>query len=192
LNWSRVSKENWRANFTIGQIYRDTADGNFSDSSGLSGATSDFFLAGQFANNDGLSLTGRTLLGTDGNVSKASARLGWSNQKLWLDASFIWLEADPYEGRDSVLSEWVLDSSYRMSRHWTGLFDWRFDAGSGRTAEAGVGLEYRNECLQVELSLSRKFSTSSTVQSDTKFGLSVALLGFSVNNQDKSYDRTCG
>jgi len=192
LNWSRHSKEDWRANFTIGQIYRDTVDANFTQSSGLSGTTSDFLLAGQFANPNGLSVSGRTLLGTDGNLSKAAARLGWTNQRLWLDASFIWLDADPAEGRTDVLSEWALDSTYRMSQHWTGLFDWRFDAGTGRTAEAGVGLEYRNECMKVELSLSRKFSTSTTVQSDTKFGLSVSLLGFAVKAQDKSYDRTCG
>ncbi|KPA22415.1 LPS-assembly protein LptD precursor [Shimia sp. SK013] len=192
LNWSRIAKEDWRANFTIGQIYRDTSDPDFTNSSGLSGATSDFLLAGNFQNPAGLSVAGRTLLGTDGSLSKAAARLGWTNQRLWLDASFIWLDEDAAEDRSEVLSEWALDSSYRLSRHWTGLLDWRFDAGAGRTAEAGVGLEYRNECLKLELSLSRKFSTSSTVQSDTKIGFSVALLGFSVRAQDKSYDRTCG
>ncbi|WP_270730096.1 LPS-assembly protein LptD [Shimia sp. Alg240-R146] len=192
LNWSRIAQEDWRANFTIGQIYRNTSDPDFTDTSGLSGSTSDFLLAGHFQNPDGLSVAGRTLLGTDGRLSKAAARLGWTNQRLWLDASFVWLDADAAENRSEVLSEWVLDSSYRLSRHWTGLLDWRFDAGAGRTAEAGLGLEYRNECLKLELSLSRKFSTSSTVQSDTKIGLSVALLGFSVNAQDKSYDRTCG
>jgi LPS-assembly protein len=192
LNWSRIAQEDWRANFTIGQIYRDTSDPDFTNTSGLSGSTSDFLLAGHFQNPTGLSVAGRTLLGTDGRLSKAAARLGWTNQRLWLDASFVWLDADAAENRSEVLSEWVLDSSYRLSRHWTGLLDWRFDAGAGRTAEAGVGLVYRNECLKLELSLSRKFSTSSTVQSDTKIGLSVALLGFSVNAQDKSYDRTCG
>lgn len=192
LNWSRHSKDDWRATFTIGQVYRNTANADFTQSSGLSGTTSDFLLAGQFANPNGLAVSGRTLIDTDGSLSKAAARLGWSNERLWVDASFFWLNEDAAEDRAEVLSEWVVDSSYRMSRHWTGLFDWRFDAGSGRTAEAGVGLEYRNECLQVELSLSRTFSTSTTVQSDTKFGLSVSLLGFAVNNPDKSYDRTCG
>ncbi|MCP4820289.1 MAG: LPS-assembly protein LptD [Shimia sp.] len=192
LNWSRITKDNWRANFTIGQVYRNTADADFTSSSGLQGTTSNFLLAGQFNNAKGLSVTGRTLLGNDGSLNKAAARLGWTNQDLWLDASFIWLDADAAEGRTDVLAEWVLDSSYRISRHWTGLFDWRFDAGTGRTAEAGAGLEYRNECLKVKLSLSRKFSTSTTVSSDTKFGLSVSLLGFAVKAQDKSYDRTCG
>lgn len=192
LNWSRVSKENWRANFTIGQVYRNTADTDFTNSSGLFGTTSNFLLAGQFNNAKGLNATGRALLGNDGSLTKAAARIGWTNTQLWLDASFIWLEADAAEGRSDVLAEWVLDSSYRINRHWTGLLDWRFDAGTGRTAEAGAGLEYRNECLKVELSLSRKFSTSTTVSSDTKFGLSVSLLGFAVKAQDKSYDRTCG
>ncbi|TCL09590.1 LPS-assembly protein [Shimia isoporae] len=192
LNWSRIAKSDWRASFTLGQVYRDIALPDFTSSSGLDGNTSDYLIAGRFSTAKGLAVGGRTLLGTDGELSKAEARLGWTNKKLWLDASFIWLDADPAQSRPDLLAEWAIDSSYRMSRHWTGLLDWRFDAGSGETAEAGLGLEYRNECLKVELSLSRKFSTSTRVASDTSFGLSVTLLGFSVNAPDKSYDRTCG
>jgi LPS-assembly protein len=137
-------------------------------------------------------VSARGLLDSGGTLSKAAARLGWSNPTLMVDASYIWLDSDPAEDRNQRISEVTLDSSYRFSRHWTGLVDWRYDAGAGKSAEAGIGLKYRNECVQVELSLSRRFSTSSTVQSSNSFGINVALLGFSVNSNDKSYSRTCG
>ena len=192
LNWARYAPDSWQGNFTIGQVYHQDVQADFTQSSGLSGRESDILLAGQIKTRNGLNLSARTLFDVNSGVDKAAARIGWNNKDLWLDASYVWLAPDAAENRTSVLSEWALDSRYRMSRHWTGLLDWRYDAGSGRTAEAGLGLEYRNECVKVELSVSRRFSTSTTVQSSTDFGLTVALLGFSVNAGDKSYARTCG
>ncbi|MFY0661091.1 MAG: LPS-assembly protein LptD [Shimia sp.] len=192
VNWSRVSNAGWRGNLTFGQVFRQDAQPDFTQSSGLSGTSSDVLVAGQLSNQSGLLFTGRALLDTKGDLDKVGARLGWSNDRLWLDASYIWLQKDLAESRDKDISEMKFDGSYRINRHWTGMMDWQFDAVSGETSEAGLGLEYRNECLRVELSLSRRFSTSSTVQSSTKVGFNVALLGFSVNSNDKSYDRKCG
>ncbi len=192
LNWSRVSTTGWRGSLTFGQVFRQDAETDFTQSSGLSGTSSDLLVAGQLSNQDGLLFTGRALIDTRGDLDKVGARIGWTNETLWLDASYIWLQKDLAESRTNDISELTFDGSYRLNRHWTGLMDWRFDAVSGETSEAGVGLEYRNECLRVELSLSRRFSTSTTVQSSTRVGFNVALLGFSVNSNNKSYDRKCG
>ncbi|MEC8196660.1 MAG: LPS assembly protein LptD, partial [Pseudomonadota bacterium] len=192
LNWSRIRTTGWRGNLTFGQVFRQDPETNFTQSSGLSGTSSDLLVAGQISNQDGLLFTGRAIFDTRGDLDKAAARIGWTNETLWLDASYIWLEKDLAESRASDISELTFDGSYRLNRHWTGLMDWRFDAVSGETSEAGVGLEYRNECLRVGLSLSRRFSTSTNVQSSTRVGFNVALLGFSVNSNNKSYDRKCG
>ncbi len=192
LNWSRISTTGWRGSLTFGQVFRQDAETDFTQSSGLSGTSSDLLVAGQLSNQDGLLFTGRALIDTRGDLDKVGARIGWTNETLWLDASYIWLQKDLAESRANDISELTFDGSYRLNRHWTGLMDWRFDAVSGETSEAGVGLEYRNECLRVELSLSRRFSTSTTVQSSTRVGFNVALLGFSVNSNNKSYDRKCG
>ncbi len=192
LNWARYSKDRWRGNFTIGQVYHQDVQPDFSHTSGLSTSETDFLVAGQYKTSKGFDLATRTLFSLDDGINKASARIGWTNEKLWLDASYIWLGADSAEDRDKTLAEWALDSRYRLSRHWTSLFDWRFDAGNNETAEAGVGLEYRNECVKFELTVSRRFSTSTTVLPSTDIGLSVGLLGFSVNSKDKSYSRKCG
>lgn len=192
FNWSRYSAAGWQGNLTIGQVFHEEDQVDFTRTSGLDDVVSDLLLAGQIKTRNGLSFTARTIYDYDAGIRKADARVGWSNSKLWLDGRYVWLAPDVAENRTSTLSEWALDSRYRLARHWTGLFDWRYDAGNNKTAEAGVGLEYRNECVKVELSVSRRFSTSTTVQSSTSFGLTVALLGFSVKSSQKSYDRTCG
>jgi len=89
------------------------------------------------------------------------------------------------------LAEWVIDSRYRMSRHWSGLIDWSYDVANRSMSEAGIGVEYRNECVKMVFSVSRRFTSSATVQPSTSIGFTISLLGFSVRTADKSYDRTC-
>ena len=54
----------------------------------------------------------------------------------------------------------------------------RYDIRGARLAESGLYLKYRNECIDVALSLSRSYSSSSSLSPSTNFGLSVELLGF--------------
>lgn len=191
VNWSRFDPDGWQARFTLGQVYHKTAQVDFTQSSGLSGTRSDLLVAGQISTQNGLSIMARGLFDWSGGLDKASARVSWTNNKLWLDASVVWLEADAAEDRASRMAEWVLDGRYRIHRNWSALADWRYDVAASNSVEAGLGLEYRNECVKIGLSVSRNFTTSATVQPSTDIGLTVALLGFSVKSNDKSYNRTC-
>ena len=191
VNWSRFDPTGWQAHFSLGQVYHKKAQADFSESSGLSGTRSDLLVAGQVMSQNGFSIMARGLFDWSGGLNKASARAGWTNNKFWLDASLVWLEADLAEDRANRLSEWVIDGRYRLNRNWTALADWRYNVASSQSAEAGLGLEYRNECVKIGLSISRNFTTSATVQPSTDIGLTVALLGFSVRSADKSYNRTC-
>jgi len=191
VNWARFDPAGWRSHLSLGQVFQQNPHADFSLTSGLSDATSDLLMAGQIVTDGGLTLMARGLLDPQGGLNKASARAGWTNDKIWLDASYVWLGADTMEDRTQDLAEWVLDTRYRVNRHWTALADWRYDVAAGQSAGAGIGLEYRNECVKIGLSVSRSFITSTTVQPSTNIGLTVALLGFSVSAKDKSYNRTC-
>ncbi|MEQ9693897.1 LPS assembly protein LptD [Shimia sp. SDUM112013] len=191
LNWSRIDPDGWQAYLSFGQVYQKDVHPDFTTSSGLSQSPSDFLIAGQFRNNNGLTFTARGLFDGFSGLNKASAHAAWSNEKLWLVGSYVWLGADPAEGRADKVAEWTLDSRYRFSRHWTGLLDWRYDLASDQSAEAGIGLEYRNECVLVGLDVSRSFITNTNVEPRTSVGLTISFLGFSVNSKDKSYHRTC-
>lgn len=190
MNWSRLGPK-WETHLTVGQVIRQDVHDDFTLSSGLAGTESDFLVATQLKSQSGIDLTLRTLIDGVNGLNKAEARGAWNNDRLDLGASYVWLGADADEDRASVLSEWNLDSSYRLNRHWTGLANWRYDVASDTTAEAGIGLEYRNECVNARFSVSRRFTSSTTVRPATDLSFTVQILGFSAATTDKSYARTC-
>lgn len=190
LNMSHFG-ETWNAGLSFGHIIREADQDSFSVSSGLTGRASDLLVAGQMTHDNGLSITGRMLLDEQISLTKAEASGGWHNDRLGVNASYVWLGQDAEENRPDILAEWNLDSSYRMTRHWTGLANWRFDVADNRTTEAGVGLEYRNECVKAQLAVSRRFTSSTSVQPVTDLSFTVELLGFSAKTRDKSYSRSC-
>ncbi|MCC1493373.1 LPS-assembly protein LptD [Cognatishimia sp. F0-27] len=191
LRWMHWAPAGWQAALTIGRIWREEEDPDFTRSSGLEGGVSDWLLAGRFSHPVGLTLTARGLLDDEARFSKAEARAGWSNSRMDLGASYVLLVTDPEEDRDAALSEWTFDGRYRFDTHWTGSTEWRYDLADERLDRAGFGLQYRNECVEVEVSASRRFASSSNLEPSTEFGLTVALNGFSTGRSAKEYRRTC-
>ncbi|WP_370231449.1 LPS-assembly protein LptD [Cognatishimia sp.] len=183
--------ETWNAGLSFGHILYEKANDSFTVTSGLEGRASDLLVAGQMSHDNGLMVTGRLLLDEQVSLTKAEASGGWHNERLGLNASYVWLGQDAEENRPDTLAEWTLDSSYRMTRHWTGLANWRFDVAGNRTTEAGFGLEYRNECVKAQLAVGRRFTSSTSVQPVTDLSFTVELLGFSAKTRDKSYSRSC-
>ncbi|WP_136440875.1 LPS-assembly protein LptD [Pacificoceanicola onchidii] len=191
LRWMHEAPAGWSAALTFGRVWRETADADFSRSSGLQPLASDWLIAGRFANASGLSLVARGLLDGDFRFSKAEARAGWTNARMDLGASYLLLVTDPQEDRTSAQSEWSFDGSYRMSRHWTGSTNWRYDLAGRNLDRVGLGLQYRNECVQVDFGVERRYASSTTLEPSTDFDLTVALTGFGTSDSAKEYRRTC-
>ena len=197
LSWSRIDPKGWENTLVFGQVVRDERQlefngaPSFTNSSGLQGRHSDFLLAGQLRAPNGMALTARGLFDGAYDTTKAEARASWQNDLADIGATYIWLRADPAENRPSTISEWAIDGSYRLSRHWTGSANWRYDVASDRSVTAGVGLTYTNECVEAKFSASRRFTSSTILEPTTNYSLTVALRGFSAKTQDKSYLRTC-
>lgn len=191
VNWMRHAPQGVQTNLVLGQIIRETPDTDFSRTSGLTGQVSDVLIAGQIKTPAGLSLSTRTLHDGDLALSKAEARLMLQRQDFNLGASYVWLGTDLDEDRMATQSEWTLDGSYRFARHWTGSANVRYDVARDRTSAAGMGLRYRNECVELNLSLSRRFTASAIVAPSTDIGFTVAIRGFGVGSSDASYTRTC-
>ncbi|PYC49339.1 LPS-assembly protein LptD [Litorivita pollutaquae] len=190
--WSRYAASGNESTFVLGQVFRDEADSDFTRSSGLSGKTSGILVGSQWRSANGLALTGRGVLDMDLDLSKIEARAEWfKSDAANLSASYVWLGADTVEDRPDTVSEWSIDGSYRIARHWIGSANWRYDVADDRTAEAGIGIQYRNECVDVMLSLSRRFTSSLILAPSTDISFTVGLRGFSTDTIDKSYTRRC-
>ncbi|WP_323764264.1 LPS-assembly protein LptD [Marinovum sp.] len=191
LRFLHKAASGWEAGLSVGRVYRNAQNDDFTATSGLDEATSDWLFATHFRSTDGLYIQSRTLWDDTGEVSKSAARGAWSNDRVDLGASFILLPADSDEDRDEKVAEWSFDGSYRFSRHWTVSGDAQYDIADNRAVEAGLGLAYRNECIEAAFTADRTFADSSNLDPFTTYGLTVTLKGFSTGGDAGSYSRTC-
>lgn len=191
VTWTRFDPDGWKFSVAAGRVVRSEDLGQFSTGSSLAGTRSDWLLAMQLQANNGLAVTNRALFDDDFSFSKDELRLSWNQPHLNFDANYVWLVADLAEDRPTATSEFALNVGWQMSEGWRGTASGRYDFTENRAARAGIGLQYANECALVDLSLSRRFTSSTSVRPTTEFGLSVALNGFGSGADGKRYRRSC-
>jgi LPS-assembly protein len=198
VSYTRFDPAGWQGSLALGQVWREERmlerDGltpSFAKSSGLRPRASDLLIAGQFRNATGLTVTARGLFDSMFDTTKAEARASWRNDDTNIAATYVWLSADPAENRPAKVSEWAIDGSYRFAQNWTGHAEWRFDAAAERSVRAGAGLTYSNECVDITLSVSRRFTSSTILEPETNIGFTVGFTGFSSATRDPSFTRTC-
>ncbi|MFW8592795.1 LPS-assembly protein LptD [Cribrihabitans neustonicus] len=190
-NWARYATRGWQAFATAGQVLRHNGDGRFTKSSGLGGTSSDILLAGQLRYGQDLALTARGLLSGSANFSKAEFRGDWRTDRVNLTGSYLWLGTDPQEDRSEEASEMWFDGSYDINPSWSASARLRYDISDGRATRAGVGVAYSTECVTVDLSVNRRYTSTTSIEPATDFGFTISLNGFSVKSGSKQYRRTC-
>ncbi len=177
-SWTRHDSAGWSTTLSMGRILRQRDLGQFSAASALGGARSDWLAALRYDSAGGLSITNRAIFGSDLRLARNDLQLDWSWARGMVSTSVLHVRANPDEDRLNDASEWRLDAEVNVDEHWTARVDWRYDLAESRAARAGVGFEYRNECLSVDVSVSRNFGQGGSVLRATNVGLSVELLGF--------------
>ena len=178
LSYTRVDPAGWVLSTAVGRVLRTEDLGQFSTASGLDGKSSDWLLAAQMTLPQGMGLSQRLLMDDDFSLTKSETRLALTSDRYDLSGSYIFLTADTEEERPADIAELSLDGSYKMTNGWIARAEARYDLEADRANRAGLGLQFRNECVAVDLSLSRRFTSSTSVKPTTDFGLSVDLVGF--------------
>ncbi len=192
LNWARYDPDGWRMGATVGRILRADGADAFAAGTGLDGTRSDWLAAGQIHLGDRLGLTARGLFDDGFDATSAEARLVYADERATLASTYLFLTPLPAENRPGTTHELTIDGTYRLTRHWTGNAEGRFDLEDNSTAEAGLGLEYRSECIRAAVSVSRRFTSSDSLVPTTDVGLEVSLAGLGGVAADASYRRGCG
>ncbi|MET4103154.1 LPS-assembly protein [Roseovarius sp. MBR-78] len=198
LSYARITPAGWQGRLALGHVIREDRlreppDGapTFSESSGLSERHSDLLMAMQLRDDTGLVVTARGLFDDEFDATKAEARVSWQNARTDLGATYTWLPEDLAESRPFTVSEWSFDGRYRFADHWSASGEWRYDASTDRSIRARAGLTYTNECVDITLSVSRRFTSTTVLEPETNIGFTVGLRGFSSASLDKSFTRTC-
>ena len=191
LGWSRLPPNGGSQSLTFGQILRAAPDSGFTLSSGLSGGSSDLLMAGQIIAPGGNALALRSLFNERLDFTKAELRGTWQAGGHSLSGSYLWLREDSAELRLRDTSEFNLSSGVKLTRHWQANADWRFDLADDRSATAGLGLTYNNECVTVNFSVDRRYTASTSLEPSTNLGFTVGLRGFSAQKGTERFARTC-
>ena len=181
VTWTRHDPAGWSMAATLGRVYRQADLGQFGPGSGLDGKTSDWLAAVNFDLADGLALTARAVMDDDLDLTKGEARMVYNGQRSALAGSVIWAVADPLENRPDPIQEVTLDARRMLDPSWTAKASGRYDFAAEQGSLAGLGVEFLNECVRLDVSLSRRFTSSTSVTPTTDFTLSLDLVGFGGN-----------
>ncbi len=178
LTWTRHDPAGWTVGVTLGRVYREADLGQFGTGAGLDGRRSDWLAAVNFDLADGIAITARAVVDDDLTLTKGEARLALNGERTALESSLIWAVADPLENRADPTQELTFDARRRIGDNWTGKLSGRYDFVADQGTVAGLGLEFLNECVRFDVSLSRRFTSSTSVTPTTDFALSLDLVGF--------------
>lgn len=178
VSWTRYDPDGWSLGLTLGRVLRERDYGQFGPASGLEGGTSDWLAAATLDWQSGLTATGRLVFDDSFSLSKGEVRLALNRDRLTLATSALWAEADETENRPDRSRELTIDAAWKATGALTAKLSGSYDFEAESGTIAGAGVEFRNECVAVDLSLSRRFSSSTSVTSTTDFGLKVDLIGF--------------
>jgi LPS-assembly protein len=178
ISWTRYDAAGWTMGATLGRVLRAKDLDQFGVASGLDGKSSDWLAALQVTTAQGMQVTNRLVFDDTFDLTKGEVRLDFPTERYGISSGYVWTVADASENRPDPTSELTFDAYYKLSDGWTSKASGRYDFEANRATRAGFGIEYKNECVLVDLSLSRRFTSSTSVEPTTDFGLSVELVGF--------------
>ena len=69
-------------------------------------------------------------------------------------------------------------AGWQITDGWWASAETRYDFTANSAQKAELGLQYRNECVTVEMSVERRFTSSDEVNAETSFDLGIRLGGF--------------
>lgn len=192
ITWTRFGAQGVTSTLSFGRALRETSQDGFTATSGLDDLQSDWLLAAQFTAPGGFLFDARSLWDDTDGLTVADSRIAWRNDWVSLGANYIWLGKDADEDRTSTISEWTVNSAFVLSDAWTLDLSARYDVAEDRPVRTGLGLQWKNECVTVDVSASRRFTSSSTVDPTTTFGISGSIGGFSSGRAAGGIATGCG
>lgn len=178
VGWTRIDPAGWSLGLTAGRVFRAEPDRAFDGAAPLGGKRSDWLLAAHYSDTNGLAIANRTLFDDSFSVSRNELRMGWLKPGLQLSAGYLWLDSQAEENRSSDVSELTATAGWQVAQGWWASTETRYDFSADRAQKAKLGLQYRNECLTIDMAVQRRFTSSQELRPETSFDLGVRLGGF--------------
>jgi LPS-assembly protein len=172
---------------TFGRVVRFSDEDQFAAGTGLAGGSSDWVGAVEVTLGTRLTAINRIRFDDSFDISRNEFSFLYNTVRAGLRASWVFLQGNAFGsdlGSQPQTSEIALDARYRFLPNWQVAADWRYDAASDSTLRAGAGITYGNECAEIDLSVSRRYTSSGDVPPSTSIGFVVRLAGLGVSESD--------
>jgi LPS-assembly protein len=139
---------------------------------------------------DTLRIRNRALFDDNLDVTSNELAVNWNAANASLSTRYTWLESDPDEGRPEDTGELLVNAGYRFDSDWTAGVNWRYDFADTEPRRAGLSLGFENECVDMEFTVSRRYTRNDTLEATTEFGFTVGLNGIG-GREGRSRARAC-
>lgn len=168
--------DGWELGLAGGVVLRSNPSSQFSQ---------DILGAVRFELPQKIRFTNRFLFDENLNIKRLESDLTLNRDSWDIGGAFIHLAPDPLAGSPVARTEGTLNGAYRFADNWEASAGWTRDFISGSDVTASAGLTYGNECIEIGLSLSRRFTSSINVPTATDVNLVIELAGFGGISQNK-------
>jgi LPS-assembly protein len=189
MSYNRLSPD-WQFDVYVGRIYRFDDRFQFSEPTGLNGKWSDWLVSGQLGLGEDFTVTNRAVFDEELEFARNELRLALEAGSAEFATSYLWLEENPAEDLSENVHEAILTAGYEFGRHWIGAIETRWDFIEERVARTDFDLTYRNECIALDLYLSRRYEEANDLDPTYDFGIELSLQGFGSGDSAR-YARRC-
>lgn len=193
MNYTRYDPDGWTMGLTLGRVIRAQPDPDFYQSTGLAGRWSDIVAAISLDFGTDFSLVNRALFASDLSFNRNEFVVSYDGDRGAMSTSYVYLAEgyNPYYGEQPEINEFGFDASYRFLANWEISGLWRYDMASGENLRAGGGLTYGNDCAEFDLSVSRRYTSSTNVPASTSVGFNVRLAGLGGSGEQEWPAKVC-
>ncbi len=191
VSYRRYDPSGWTLGVDIGRVFRTNPSTQFSTGSGLSGTRSDILAAVSFELRPRYRLISRVLVAPGNGLRRAESELALHFERFNLEAAYVFLAADVVADSPIDRSEGVIAANYLISDSWRTRVELRRDLLANQNIYGEFGITYNSECIEVAVSVSRRFTASNNVPPDTNFDVSIKLAGFGSGSTSRDGSGTC-
>lgn len=175
-----------------GRVLRFDEASEFPAGSGLQDTNSDYVASWGLAYGDLFGFTNRFRLSDDFAFARNEMLVELDYGRLDAKASYVFFESDADSRVTEDREEIAFGGKIDLTRSWSLDGGFRYDAFQNNFLRASSGLVYRNECVEVDFSVRRRFTRTTGAPSSTSFGLEVKLLSLSSDKDARKRSGACG
>ena len=175
IEYSSEIIDKYKYGLNFGQVFRNKNSTDFIASSGLNGFESDVLVSGYIELYDDLNLSSKQVYSKNFSLKRSDTSLKLRKDRFSLDGNLTNLISDPSEGTSSDLKELSFNFSSQLTNNWSGKFSLRRNLVKDEDINASAGFNYRNDCIDIRMSISRRNTASAILPRDSRVDLVINL-----------------